>query len=338
MPATHGLSVLVVIPTLNEAAGIEAVINTLGEDLPADLRVTFVVADGGSTDGTAEIVRRMAAIRDDVRLLHNPGRIQASGVNLAARSAGQAADVLIRCDAHARYPRGFVRRLIEALERSGADSVVVPLDSAGGEGCLERAIGWVSDSALGSGGSAHRAGRRSGFVDHGHHAAFRMASFRRCGGYDETFTHNEDAELDCRQRRLGARIFLDAGIRIGYRPRASLPALTRQYFRYGRGRSRTVRRHRGSMRARQLALPLHLGALVASLAAAPWYPALLAWPVLYLLVLDLASLHAALAHRSACGLLAGPAAAVMHLSWAAGFFSGLVGIREPAWPGTVPAP
>ena len=38
--------------------------------------------------------------------------------------------------------------------------------------------------------------RKSGYVDHGHHAAFRAASFKAIGGYDETFSHNEDAEFD----------------------------------------------------------------------------------------------------------------------------------------------
>lgn len=330
--------VLVVIPTLDEAAGIEAVVQALGEDLPARAQVSFVVADGGSRDGTADIVRCLAARHRRVALLHNPARIQSAAVNLAARVAGQGADVLVRCDAHATYPRGFVRRLLETLERTGADSVVVPMDCTGARTCVERAIGWVADTPLGSGGAAHRAGRRSGFVDHGHHAAFRMASFRRCGGYDETFTHNEDAELDCRQRRLGGRIYLDAAIRVGYRPRGSLRALAKQYFNYGRGRSRTARRHRGSIRARQLALPLHLLALMAALALAPWFPPLLAWPLFYLVLLALASLQLALRHRSPCGLLAGPAAAVMHLSWAAGFLAGLLALREAAWPGTVPAP
>lgn len=334
----HSRSVLVVMPTLNEVGTIEGVIRSLGEDVPREARVTIVVADGGSTDGTVELVRRLAATRDGLNLLHNPARTQSAGVNLAARMAGEGVDVLIRCDAHASYPPGFVRRLLETLDRTRADEVVVAMDSIAGQNCLQRAIGWVSDTPLGSGGSAHRGGRRSGFVDHGHHAAFRMASFRRCGGYDESFTHNEDAELDCRQRRLGGSIYLDAGIRIGYQPRASVGTLAKQYFEYGRGRSRTVRRHRGSMRARQLALPAHLAASLAALALAPWWPALLLWPLLYLLVLALGSLQAALRHRSACGLLTGPAAGVMHLAWAAGFFAGLISIRESAWSGAVPTP
>jgi glycosyltransferase involved in cell wall biosynthesis/GT2 family glycosyltransferase len=328
--------VLVVIPALDEAATIEAAIASLSADLPWQARVSFVVVDGGSSDGTQERVAALAARRADLSLLHNPARIQAAAVNLAARAAAQEADVIVRCDAHAVYPRGYVARLLEALERTGADSVVVPLDSIGGPGRVQRAVAWVSDTLLGSGGAAHRAGRKSGFVDHGHHAAFRAASFRRCGGYDESYSHNEDAELDCRLRRLGGRIYLDARIRVGYVARASLAALARQYFRYGRGRSRTVRRHPGSMRARQLAVPAHAAALVAALAAAPWWPPALAWPLGYLALLALGSAQAAWRHRSACGLLCGPAAAVMHLSWAAGFFAALRR-PEPAWEAPVPS-
>lgn len=319
-------SVLVVIPTLNEAENIADVIRSLGEEPPEDVRMSLVVVDGGSTDGTVETVRRLG-----VELLHNPAGIQSAAINLAVRRVGESADVLVRCDAHMLYPRGFVRRLLDTLERTGADSVVVPMDCVGGGNCVQRAVGWVSDTPLGSGGAAHRAGRRSGFVDHGHHAVFRMPSFRRCGGYDESFTHNEDAELDCRTRSLGGRIYLDADIRIGYKPRASLGALAKQYFRYGHGRSRTSRRHRGSLRARQLALPLHLGVCLAALAVAPWWPQLLLGPLLYLLVLGAASVRIAWSRHSACGLLAGAAAAIMHFSWAAGFLAGLATVRERAW-------
>ncbi|WP_077035546.1 glycosyltransferase family 2 protein [Pelomonas sp. KK5] len=321
--------VLVVVPTLNEARGIEAVIQRLLADAPA--RTELVVCDGGSSDGTQALVQRVAAFEPRVRLLHNPRRIQSAAVNLAVQQHGAGADVLVRCDAHAEYPHGFVRRLLDTLARTEADSVVVPMDSQG-HTCLQRAVAWVSNSWAGTGGSAHRGGRRSGFVDHGHHAAFRMDAFRRAGGYDESFTHNEDAELDCRQRRLGGRVYLDAEIRLGYHPRATLPSLARQYFAYGRGRSRTVRRHPGSMRARQLALPLNLALLALSLLAMPWLPLLASlWPAAYGGALLAASLQIAWRQRSLCGLLAGVAAATMHLSWGAGFLSGLVMLREQRW-------
>lgn len=328
-------SVLVVIPTLNEARHIESVLRSLNAGLPAAARTQFIVADGGSTDGTQAIVERLGVEMGNVGLLHNPKRIQSAAVNLAVERFGRDVDILVRCDAHAGYPGGFIARLLGTLERVGADAVVVPMDSVG-DSCLQRAVAWVSDTLVGSGGSAHRGGRKSGFVDHGHHAAFRMASFRRAGGYDDAFTPNEDAELDCRQRAHGSKIYLDADIRMEYHPRATLARLWKQYLAYGRARSRTVRRHPGSMRLRQFAVPLHVVLTIAALLASPLAPWLLLYPLAYLAALVLNAGALAVRHGSACALLGAPAAAVMHFAWGAGFLQSHLTHRQPAWPGPAP--
>lgn len=321
--------VLVVVPTLNESAHIDEVLGRLLCDT-GSLELRVVVADGGSEDGTRERVEAFARREPRVLLLPNPGRTQSRAVNAAVRAYGREADVLIRCDAHATYPAGYCRRLVETLRRTGADAVVVPLDSLG-EVSFQRAVAWVSNSPIGTGGAAHRGGRRSGFVDHGHHAAFRMDRFSATGGYDDDFTHNEDAELDCRQRALGAKIYLDSEIRVGYRPRATPGALLRQYFKYGEGRSRTVRRHPESLRLRQLAVPTHLLLSLAALACCPWHGWLLLWPAAYLIGLCAASLFFCARQRAACALFVGLAALIMHTAWGSGFFVGLFSHRERRW-------
>jgi succinoglycan biosynthesis protein ExoA len=323
-------SALVVLPALNEAQYIESVLSQLALRLPADLDVRLVVVDGGSTDDTVEIATRLGKADSRILVLHNPKRLQSSSVNLAVRMLGADFEVLIRCDAHSIYPPAYVWDLIQTLNKTHADAVVVPMDSCG-DTCLRKAVAWVSDTVVGSGGAAHRGGARSGYVDHGHHAAFRMAMFAAAGGYDESFSHNEDAELDCRQRALGARIYLDASIRIGYLPRATLRSLWRQYFSYGVGRSRTVRKHPQSLRLRQFVVPAHVIASFLCLAAAAWHPLFLLWPVAYAGALCLTACVLALRRRSSCGLLAAPAALAMHVAWAFGFLSGLMTRRQRRW-------
>src|SRR5262249_46348850 len=110
------------------------------------------------------------------------------------------------------------------------------------------------------------------WVDHGHHALMRVRAFREAGGYDESFTHNEDAEFDTRLRAGGGRILLAADILIDYYPRSTAAALARQYFKYGEGRARTALKHRAGLKFRQMA-PAALAPIVSlGLLLAPFAP------------------------------------------------------------------
>ena len=317
-------SILAVIPALDEERHIETCIRSL---MAGDARlrdVPVVVADGGSTDGTVRIVESLRGEFPNLRVIHNAKRLQAAGINLAVTSESRAETrYLVRCDAHSIYPAGFILSIAESLQETGAASVVIPMDAVG-ETCFERANAWIVDTPLGSGGSAHRGGTQSGYVDHGHHAGFDLSMYRRIGGYDETFSHNEDAEYDERLAQAGGQIYLDADIRIRYIPRGSVHRLAKQYFNYGKGRARNVRKHGQRLKLRQ-ALPVFaLLASTAGLITAPFFWPALILPMGYLGVLGLASVAIAVRHKSLCGLLAGLASGTMHMSWAAGFLKEVI--------------
>lgn len=328
-----GAEVLIVVPALNEAKAIDACLRSL---VAGDARLALadiVVADGGSSDGTQEIVTRLALKFPNIRLIDNPARLQSAGVNRAVALCAQPRHrVLVRADAHAVYPPGYAMRAADALVAGTYASVVVPMDSRG-TGCFQRAAAWIVDTKVGSGGSAHRGGRVSAEVDHGHHCAMSLEWFEGVGGYDPGFSHNEDAELDHRIRLAGGRIWLKADLRLDYWMRPSFRALARQYWNYGRGRARTVRKHAMTPRLRQIAPAVNLillgcGILLALLGLLLGSGGMvtlgLIWPALYLAVLVGASLAMMLRHRSLCGLLAGPALAAMHIPWGAGFLTGLL--------------
>ncbi len=325
-------SVVVVVPTLNEERALADILETLIQQRADHDKFDIVVADGGSSDRTREIANQYVDRYSFMHLIHNPRRLQGAAVNLVARRWQHKVEYLVRCDAHADYPPSFVPRLLDTIERTGADSVVVPMDTVG-EHCIDKAVAWISDTRVGSGGSAHRGGRKSGYVDHGHHAAFKLERFIENGGYDEGFSHNEDAEFDCRLSLIGGKIFLDADIRIQYHPRNSFFGLWKQYFNYGKGRSRTVKRHPSSLRLRQLAVPAFMWLMLCSMVIAPFSNSVFLWivPFLYASVLGVCSFAIAARERAFCGLLCGVAALTMHAAWAAGFTWGYVTVRERPW-------
>jgi succinoglycan biosynthesis protein ExoA len=313
---------LVVIPCLNEAAHIRDVLETVLRD-PVATSGLVVIADGGSTDGTQDIVRSFMSEHACIRLLDNPKRIQSAGVNLAVRRFGETRRWLVRLDAHSQYPENYVGRLIEVARATGAGSVVVAMQSLG-HGCFQRAAAAAQNSRLGTGGSAHRMGAVSGPVDHGHHALMSLPLFAAVGGYDEHMATNEDAELDVRLAAQGALIWLSVENAIGYYPRATALRLMKQYFRFGVGRADTVTRHRLKPRVRQLVVVL-LAPAVLAVALAPVLPMALETVVLApTLVWAGVSLSLGIGigvrSRSLCAAAAGPAAMIMHLSWSVGFW------------------
>jgi succinoglycan biosynthesis protein ExoA len=312
---------LIVIPTLNEARAVATVIaRVLDDDDLVDPLV--VIADGGSTDETREIVHEIAARDPRVRLMENPGRLQSAGLNLAAASVASDRPWLVRVDAHSDYPKNYVSTLISEARRTGASAVVVSMDTRGETG-FQRAVAAAQNSHLGTGGSAHRLASEGQWVDHGHHALFDLAAFEAIGGYDESFSHNEDAELDLRLTGRGGRIWLTDKVRIGYYPRSAPGALWSQYFSYGKGRARTVLKHSTPLRMRQ-ALPLAVAPAMLGAVFSPLF-----WPlVVPALVWSLIALGfgatLAVRRREAGVLLAGPAGMIMHLAWSAGFWNQLL--------------
>lgn len=305
---------LVVVPCLNEAAHLPGLLDWLLREAPGS---RIVVADGGSSDGSREIVGGFA----EVVLLDNPKRIQSAGLNLAVDRHGADCDWLLRIDAHCDYPDGYVAGLLSAAEQRDATSVVVPMITRG-TACFQRAVAAAQNSVLGTGGSPHRHLGEGRFVDHGHHALMRLDLYRRVGGYREDMSHNEDAELDLRLAAAGGRIWLEPAQAIVYYPRREARSLWRQYRGYGQGRARTLGLHRQRPKLRQL-LPLAVPAAMLLALAAPWFwPAILPLGSYLGLVLGGGLLVGARA-GGGCALLAGIPAAIMHLAWSVGFLRGL---------------
>src|ERR1051326_6082907 len=129
----------VILPCRNEARYIGACLDSiLASEFPrAELEV--LVVDGGSDDGTREIVARYTARHPSIRLLENPKGIVPTGLNLGIRAA--AGRGLMRMAAHVGYPRDDVPRLREAREESAADNVGGCIDTLPADkGPVARAI------------------------------------------------------------------------------------------------------------------------------------------------------------------------------------------------------
>jgi succinoglycan biosynthesis protein ExoA len=320
--------VTIVIPCLDEEARIEDCIRAAqSQDWPRD-RLEILVADGMSLDASREILARLAGDDARIRLIDNPARLGAAGLNECIRRA--RGDVIVRMDVNADYKADFVSQCVRALDRSGADN-------AGGAArprartFFQRCVAAALRSPLGIGGSKFRNADGEGFVERVWPGAFRRNVFERIGMFDPNAVTNEDAELEHRILGSGGRVYMSRDIVVHYDPRGSMPALARQYFKYGQGSARTFVKHRRLLSLRPILpfLGLFGGALV--LLAAPWQisgPSLAAYA--------LATGAEAVRVGRSEGLAAIPVVwaifPVLHASHGAGFAIGLVKYAlKPDW-------
>jgi glycosyltransferase involved in cell wall biosynthesis len=124
--AMLGADILIVIPSLKEEAHIESVIASLQSDRRCG-KALIVVSDGGSSDHTVAIVKRIVKADARVRMLTTIRHLSISAsINRAVNGFGCERKWIVRVDAHAEYPKDYASRLVAKAVETGANSVVTP--------------------------------------------------------------------------------------------------------------------------------------------------------------------------------------------------------------------
>jgi len=323
-----GLPVVsVVIPVYNEERYIGAcLMSVLEQDYPRD-RYEVIVADGGSTDRTRAIVEATAAVHPNVRLLDNPGRTQASGLNLGILAS--RGEYIARQDGHAEWSPHHLRRSIELLVATGADNVGGRADGAGA-GVTGRAIARAMRSPFGVGGARFRYSTKVENTATVFPGTFRRTAFERVGLFDEAYPPHEDYELNHRIRASGGRVLFSPDIPTRYHVRESIAALARQYFRYGRAKVRVARASPGVIRPYHLAAPALVAAapaLALCVATGRGRRAALGVGAVYAAACLAAGVRAGAGEPAAIRLRIPGIFVVMHIAWGSGFW---VGVGEAA--------
>lgn len=179
----------IIMPVLDEAAGIEA---TLAALAPVRARgIEVIVADGGSRDGTAGRARPLAD-----RVIAAP---RGRGVQMNAGAAAATGDVLLFLHADTQLPENADRLVLNGLTTSGHiwGRFNVRFDGGGLLPLVALTMNWRS--------------RLTGIVT-GDQALFvTRAAFERAGGFPE-IALMEDVALSAKLKRIGKPLALHARV------------------------------------------------------------------------------------------------------------------------------
>jgi glycosyltransferase involved in cell wall biosynthesis len=260
----------VVVPMFNEARNVSSVVEDIAkQDFGGEVEV--LVADGGSTDGSRELLTDAAARAElELTLIENPKRLVAHGLNACLPHA--TGDLIVRLDCRSRYPDTYLRRLAEAAEETGAWNVGGVLDPTGLTP-MERAVACAMDSPFGGiTWTRHGGSPEYVEVDTVYCGAFRPEAFEEAGLYDPAMVDNHDEEFNLRLRRAWGRIVLDPTVRVRYTPAGSFRGVFRRYFNYGLYKVPVMLKHHQVLSARSLAPSAFLLSIVALTLASAWLP------------------------------------------------------------------
>ncbi len=314
------------MPVRNEADFIARSLGcVLAQDYPRE-RLEVIVADGRSTDATRELVQAWQAEHPNLQLVDNPGCIAPTGLNAAIAQA--RGEIIVRVDGHCEIAPDYVRNCVRHLREDGVDGVGGPLETIGTTP-LAAAIAAAMSSPFGVGGSAFRTIKdRTLLTDTVAFPAYTRAALERAGRFDEEMVRNQDDEYNYRLRKLGGRILLAADVRARYYSRSSLKSLFKQYFQYGYWKVRVLQKHPRQMSPRQFVPPLFVAALCLALLSAVctawggWLAAVIG--ASYLFANLIASVLTAVQSGWRQLFLLPPIFLALHLSYGAGFLTGLV--------------
>ncbi len=320
--------VSIIVPCRNERRHIAACLDSiLANEYPSD-SLEILVVDGASDDGTRALLEEYARTTGNIRWLDNPSRTAPAALNIGIRNSH--GDIVMRMDAHCRYPHNYVASLVRWLEVSGADNVggawrTLP----GSDTAVARAIAAAMSHPFGVGNAKFRLGTTvPQWVDTVPFGCYRRSVFDRVGLFDEELVRNQDDEFNQRLIQGGGRILLVPDAQIDYYARDSVRNVARMYYQYGFFKPLAIRKL-GRVGTFRQAVP---GGLVASLAIllalSPWFflarAAFVSLFLVYGAAIGISSLHAGRRHGvrvSAALLFVFP---VIHFSYGIGSILGLV--------------
>jgi len=237
----------IICPTYNEVENIEKILKFFINAKPTDKELLII--DGGSNDGTKEIVNDWTNKFNNIRLLENENKYVPFALNIGIKNSN--GDPIIRLDAHTEYAEDYFEQIIKTFSETGADIVGGPMNAVGRTN-FQIAVAHVTSTVFGVGDSKIHKGKYEGESDHVYLGAWRRKLFDEIGYFDERLKRNQDDEFHYRAKSLGKKIYLNPEVKSYYYPRSSLSKLIKQYYQYGLFKPVVLRKIKSEIKLRHL--------------------------------------------------------------------------------------
>jgi glycosyltransferase involved in cell wall biosynthesis len=234
-------TVSIIIPCFNENGYIEKCLDSIiANDFPKE-KITVLVIDGYSTDGTREKLKAYSEKFSFIRILNNEKKEQQFALNIGIINA--SSKIIIRMDAHSIYKNNYISECVRALHEYDADNVggrwiIVPRDDT----LIGRAIGFAVSVSFGVGNAYYRLtslkhkGPALDYPKWDINVAYfccRKEIFDKTGLFNENLDRSEDIDFRSRLKKCGYKTLFVPSIECYYYMRTKYLKFVYHMFRNG---------------------------------------------------------------------------------------------------------
>lgn len=259
----------VVCPTYNEVDNIESLLRFFIESLPANKEL-FII-DGGSNDGTIELIQSYERKHTNIHLLHNKNKYVPFALNMAIEKC--RGDIVVRLDAHTIYAQDYFQQIFNTFNATNADIVGGPMNASFNTP-VQSAVAYCTSCVFGVGNSMFHNKDFEGYTDSVYLGAWKRKIFATTGLFDTEMLRNQDDEFHYRAQSLGFKVYLNPKIKSEYFPRKTFASLFRQYFQYGLFKPTVLKKVKSGFKLRHL-IP---AGFVSYILLMPVLFAIIGWP------------------------------------------------------------
>lgn len=268
--------VSIIIPVRNDAELLKNCLKSISEiDYPKD-RLEVIIADGMSTDQSAEVAKAYGAL-----VIENKKRTVSPGRNIAFEHS--SGEIIAFTDADCIVDKNWIRNSLKYFEGDhnkvacvGGPNLTPPDESDFG-----RAVGFVFNQGLFAAGSIY-ARVLNTIIEvksiPGCNAVYRREALQKVMPIDETLLTCDDTELNQRIIDNGYKLLYTPDVFVWHYRRPNPKGLFKQMYRYAIGRLQVGKRDHRMINPTHIlvGLSLPLGALI-----------LLFSPMVFLILLSL---------------------------------------------------
>tara|TARA_Y100001970_G_scaffold135181_1_gene166426 strand:+ start:3759 stop:4790 length:1032 start_codon:yes stop_codon:yes gene_type:complete len=228
----HTSIISIVTPTYNRIEELHHLYKSLKEQSIDDDIFEFIISDDGSTDATAETVRKWQNdSKFKIKFITQDNQGPGAARNHGLKNAEGDLILFIDSDCEAHYD--WIRIIYEEYKKDSFDAFGGPDSAKEDFTRLQKAIDFAMTSFITTGGMrGHSEKMISKFFPRTHNMGIKKSLYNEIGGFIN-LRHGQDIEFSNRIIKTGARVKFLLNAKVYHRRRTTIKQFFKQVFNWG---------------------------------------------------------------------------------------------------------